>query len=172
MCDESFTKPDGSTRGYVQCSACLDYLHRECSGLSKLAFDAMVETAQATTNKKNLKYCCNVCDSTVTELLSNFQKFKKMQNELNKIQKETDDKIKSFERRIQKCETTSVEHAALAKRVEKLEETVPKIAEGAVGPDLESPTFKDMLTKGIQKTVITRKQGEQKNGTKTRKVPG
>ena len=31
----------------------------------------MVETASTNTaKKKNLKYCCDVCDNTVTELLS------------------------------------------------------------------------------------------------------
>ena len=76
-----------------------------------------------------------------------------MQLELNRIQKETSDKIKTFEGRISRCETVNAEQAALAERLKKIEETLPKIVEGATAPDLESPTFKQMLTEGIQKTV-------------------
>ena len=64
-----------------------------------------------------------------------------MQLELNRIQKETSDKIKTFEGRISRCETVNAEQAALAERVKKIEETLPKIVEGATAPDLELPTF-------------------------------
>ena len=64
-----------------------------------------------------------------------------MHLELNRIQKETSDKIKTFEERISRCETVNAEQAALAERVKKIEETLPKIVEGATAPDLELPTF-------------------------------
>ena len=48
-----------------------------------------------------------------------------MQLELNRIQKETSDKIKTFEGRISRCETVNAEQAALAERVKKIEETLP-----------------------------------------------
>ena len=76
-----------------------------------------------------------------------------MQLELNRIQKETSDKIKTFEGRISRCETMNADHAALAERLKKIEETLPKIVEGATAPDLESPTYKQILTELIQKTV-------------------
>ena len=67
-CDEPFANTDG----WVQCAACQDYLHRRCSGLSDLVFEAMTEVAkQPKTKKGNVLYNCEMCDETVTDLLSN-----------------------------------------------------------------------------------------------------
>ena len=66
--------------------------------------------------------------------------------ELNRIQKETSDKSKTFKGKISRCETVNAEQAALANRLKKIEETLPKIVEGATAPDLELPTFKQILT--------------------------
>ena len=127
-CDHPFDKKDG----WIQCSACLEYLHSRCSGLSRLALEVMDEEAKKPKTKKNkLRYTCEVCDETVTDLLTNFQKFKKMNNtlsemtnEFKQIRHDLDNKIENLNKRMTKCEEATQKSAGLSARVKKTEEKV------------------------------------------------
>ena len=74
-CD-TFEKNDS----WIKCSACPNYLHRKCSKLSDLQFDAIIESLniEKKTGKRSLIWCCELCDGTVTDVLSNLQKYKKI----------------------------------------------------------------------------------------------
>ena len=129
-------------QSYVQCNACSEYLHRKCTKLSNVQFEAVVEASQneVKTGKKSLIWCCQVCDGTMTDILSSFQKYKKMEQTLKKIQEdsrlelknmrdEMDEKLEVFVARLAKCESIEKKSLTLADRVKKTEQklnnTVP-----------------------------------------------
>ena len=62
------------------------------------------------------------------------------------------DSVNSVDKRVTKCEAANEQIASLDERVKKLEEIVPKLTEGATA-DLESPTFRNILAKGIKEQV-------------------
>ena len=125
-CDVPFTKTDA----WTQCMSCLKWLHRDCTNLSKLQFDAIVEAAQE--GKKSIQYYCELCETPVSDVLSNIQKFKKMQIELENIKTEISGRFDKLE-----------------SRMTKMEEKVSK----GITADIKSPSFRDILKKDIQTTV-------------------
>ena len=123
-CDVPFKDGDS----WIQCRACCYWLHRKCCGLNDVQFDAMVETSkQQDAKKKNsLMFFCTLCDGTVTDILSNIQKYKKMDIELKKVRNEIDTKIEAFNTRLTKCETSQNQTVTLAERVKKTEQKLTK----------------------------------------------
>ena len=126
----------------------MKYIHRACTQLTPIQFDAMVEASKS--DAPSIKYFCDLCIKPVTDILCNFQKFKKVQQELNKIKEEIDDKIENLENRVGKIDN-------LENRMRKVED---KITKGIGQVDVESPSFRDILKKDIQTTV--NKKIEQK----------
>ena len=125
-CDEPFKDGDS----WIQCAACTKWLHRKCTDLNDLQFDAMVDTSKQQKQKNSLKFFCELCDGTVTDILSNFQKYKKMENELKKVRVEIDSKIEEFNSRLMKCEASQNQTVTLAERVKKkskLTKTTPTV---------------------------------------------
>ena len=77
-----------------------------------------------------------------------------MNIEISKVKDEINSTVKAVEKRVTKCENSNAEVAKLNERVKKLEEVLPTLTEGATA-DLGSPTFKEMLKKGIKEQVKT-----------------
>ena len=73
--------------------------HRKCIDLTNDECDLIAS------KKSKLKWFCYLCDPHVTDILSNMEKFKKMNNELNKIKNEMDEKMNNFEIRLNKMES-------------------------------------------------------------------
>ena len=91
------------TDSYIKCSACPNWLHRKCTKLSDLQFDAIIESDKIAkkTGKKSLIWCCELCDGTITDMLTNFQRYKKMELELSKIRDETKEEINEMKAQLQ-----------------------------------------------------------------------
>ena len=96
--------------------------------------DAMVEAAEEerkTGKPMSIMWFCELCDGTITDILSNFQKYQKMEIELKKIQTDIDNKLEAFDKRITKCEASDKQNITLAERVKqtekKLTTTIPAI---------------------------------------------
>ena len=105
------------TETSVQCHACKLCFHEVCSGLPNPEF-AIVS------KKSALRWFCRLCDSQVTDLLSNFEKFKKMNAELRNIKDEIDRKLNDFETRISSCEK--------AETSENITSTIKKVVQEVV----------------------------------------
>jgi len=82
----------------ANCNACNLPYHEKCSGLPNAEFLLI------SSKKSKLKWFCRICDVQVSEILTNFEKLKKMNAELKGIKDEIDRKMSNFESRLQKCE--------------------------------------------------------------------
>ena len=94
QCDHTLPRQEP----YVDCGACRKSYHKKCSKLSDSEFTLM------SSNKSTLKWFCRLCDDHVIDVLSNIERFKKMNSELTKIKSEIDGKLAEFEARLSKCE--------------------------------------------------------------------
>ena len=103
-CDEVCGKNDEG----VECDACKKKFHKSCTNLKD-------EEYKILTSRTRLKWFCQMCESDVEDILNNFEKFKKVSNEISKIKNEMDTKILEIEKRVASCEETgskkSVEQA-------------------------------------------------------------
>ena len=97
-CDQNI----GSRQRYIDCNACIKPYHEQCCDLEAAEFEVCFK------KKSALKWFCRVCDPQVTDLLSNFEKFKKVniaiENIRNEFRTEIDQKMQEFETRVRKCE--------------------------------------------------------------------
>ena len=73
--------------------------HFQCSGLSEAEFDFASGKTKAA-----LKWYCSLCNDHASDILSNFEKFKKMNNEIKTMKTKIDKKFLDFEVRSKKCE--------------------------------------------------------------------
>ena len=76
-CEESFKKNEIN----FECCACKKKFHQECTELNQ-------DEAIFLRSKTILKWYCCICDPEVGDLLANFQKLKKVSNEIDKMQAE------------------------------------------------------------------------------------
>ena len=65
---------------------------------------------------------CSYCDGTVSDILSNFQKHKKVETEIKKYKNDIECKLKELDKRIAGCETGKITAEKLTKRVETAEQ--------------------------------------------------
>ena len=94
MCDESLKRLEKS----IGCNACKFKYHQQCSNLPENEFEIMLST------RTKLKWFCQLCESDVSEILTNFQKFKKVSKEISDIRDDMAGKLKEFEHRLVHCE--------------------------------------------------------------------
>ena len=102
----------------VQCHACKLNFHEKCSGLSTPEFAVV-------SKKSSLRWFCRMCDSHVTDVLTNFEKFKKMNAELKAIRDDIDKKLNDFDKRLKSCEQLD-ENQNIRSTIKKVvQETMP-----------------------------------------------
>ena len=105
FCDAGFKKQNDPG---VKCDACKRWYHFRCTNATETTLAALKEVD---TNKlTGFRWFCQLCDGTVSEILSNLQKYKKVDLEIKKIRA-----------RMSKCETEGKNSDKLIKRVEKAE---------------------------------------------------
>ena len=124
-CDSNITRAEA----FIDCSACRKSYHFQCSDLFEDAFDTGKD------KNSNLKWFCRLCNDHVTEVLSNFEKFKKFNEEMRKLRTDMENKLLDFEVRIQNCET--VLNSAIERVVDRKLPTV----------NAESDTEKELIEK-------------------------
>ena len=114
VCESSV--PDGG----IKCDACQKWHHVDC-------IDGVDKDDIAYMKKKLLKlhWYCRVCDNTVTELLSNFEKFKKLNMEVKKMKDDIDKKYSDMVKRMDRLEKEKVNtksniNQLIEKRVEDI----------------------------------------------------
>ena len=88
-CDASFKRGEKS----ISCSACKHRYHYQCSMLSESEFDVC-------SNKSILKWFCRLCENDVNDILTNFEKFKKVSKEIMDMKSELDSRFNKVEDRI------------------------------------------------------------------------
>ena len=96
-CDEGFSRGEAC----IDCSACRKSHHDKCSKLSDDEFLLMQS------NKSSLKWFCRLCDSQVTDILTNIERFKKFSAEISSIEKNIEDKFSVIENKIKKLENSN-----------------------------------------------------------------
>ena len=126
-CDIPFEEKDA----WLQCGSCQFWYHRACVQLSDVQFTGLVEAAKQ--GDKSMQYFCALCKDTVNDVLTNIQRFKKMQNELNSIRNEINGRFENLETQMKSIEE--------------------KISKGTTVTDIKSPSFREILKKDIQKSV-------------------
>ncbi len=82
FCDSNVTN-DG-----IQCDACTKWYHFGCTKLKEKIYKAIEGS------EKELSWFCALCKPDVKNMLSNFERFKKVDHEIEKNKKAIDDKIK------------------------------------------------------------------------------
>ena len=94
--------PDGG----IKCDACQKWHHADC-------VDGIDSEDLAYLKRKKLKmhWYCRLCDSSVTEILSNFEKFKKFNIEVKKMKDEMDKKYSEMAKRLEKMEKDKTQTA-------------------------------------------------------------
>ena len=93
-CDANFKK----TEAYIDCNACKKRYHGGCTKLTQAEYDVMGK-------KSNLKWFCIFCETDVNELLSNFEKFKKVNAEILKIKNDIDSQMEEVNKRLSSLES-------------------------------------------------------------------
>ena len=93
-CETTFKRADVS----CECCACKKRFHQACTELSD-------DETKLLNSKSILKWYCNICDPDVSDILANYQKFKKVSNEISKLKDENEKRWKEFERRLILCES-------------------------------------------------------------------
>ena len=100
------------------CSACKKSFHGNCTNLTEAEF-------QIACGKSKLKWFCDMCDSDVTDMLNNFDKFRKVSVYIEKQRAEIDRKMDIMEKRIAGIEVSSSNKAV----GDKIEQQVQKSAD-------------------------------------------
>ena len=111
-CDETFKKNDQIT----ECDSCKKRFHQACTNLDSN------EAQVLSRNKTKFKWFCIFCEPDVMEMLSNFQKFKKVSVEISKMKADMEEKLNSIERRINICETrenTGVDQSEIREQISR-----------------------------------------------------
>lgn len=115
----------------AQCQACKESYHESCSGLSNSDFAII-------SKKSALKWFCKTCDTQVTDLLTNFEKFKKMNAELKSIRDDIDRKMSDFEVRLRACEQIE--------KNQQIESTIKKVVQQSI-PSVASKSETELIEK-------------------------
>ena len=105
-CDKIFGKNDAN----IECSACKRKYHPSCTQLNDPEYRAL-------SSSKNLKWFCVLCDEDVEHLLSNYEKFRKVSLEIEKIKSENEARLASMEKRLMMCENKKTD-VDVQKRIE------------------------------------------------------
>ena len=106
----------------IQCDACSKWFHGDCAEFSA------EEIAFMKKFQKKFKWYCRYCDKDVKDILSNFEKFKKMTIELKNIQKDMNGKLDKVLKRLDKME----EQNTPAKLNQKINQNIEKITASSV----------------------------------------
>lgn len=94
FCDENVkANEDG-----ICCNACMKWYHKPCTKLDDTIFNALIKS------KNEIHWFCALCKTDVKNILSNVDKFKKFNNELEKIRKEVFDRIDTAFEKINEIE--------------------------------------------------------------------
>ena len=137
-CDINFKRSNDPA---IECDCCKQWYHIPCTPVSNDIVKAITESNKDKKRKKGLKWFCELCDGTVSELLTNFQKYKKVDIEIKKYKDEIEGKIQELDRRMAKCETGNVNTENLVQRVETAEQRLennPTISDLQEKQDIES----------------------------------
>ena len=96
QCDTFFSKNEVC----LECNACKKKYHEKCSKLSEAEFKIMTQRTQ-------LKWFCEMCNEDVTDMLNNFEKFRKVSKEIEKMKNDINSKMNDFEKRLISVECSS-----------------------------------------------------------------
>ena len=92
--------------------------NEKCSGLTSPEFSIA-------SKKSSLRWFCRLCDSHVTDVLTNLEKFKKMNAELKTIREDIERKMDDFDKRLRSCEQWD-ENQNMRSTIKKVvQETMP-----------------------------------------------
>ena len=127
----------------ITCDACKKWHHLGCTELAEE--DITFYKGRAS----KFKWFCRLCDPKVTEVLTYFEKFQKMTNELIKVEKKIDNKLADFQKKIEKLEKTNTS----AKVEKKIEEKIENIEAEKVEKELIEAKKNNLVYFGIPETV-------------------
>ena len=88
-CDKLFSKNEAN----IERSACKRKYHFECTSLNDDEFTVLSAS-------RKLKWFCILCDEDVDNLLTNFEKFRKVSIEIEKIKSENEARLAEIEKRL------------------------------------------------------------------------
>ena len=108
VCDLSVNRNDS----FIDCDACKIPHHKKCCKLPDAVYSAV------SSNKGLVKWFCRLCDSHVADILNNFEKFKKINQETKKMRDEMNSKLASLEQRLEICE--KIESPVLTSAIKKV----------------------------------------------------
>ncbi len=74
----------------MECTACKKWYHKDCAKLSDNQFKVLEES------KDDIMWCCPLCKEDVKGIFTNYEKFKKMNHEIEQMKKTVDKEIKDF----------------------------------------------------------------------------
>ena len=116
-CDNGFAPKEAT----INCSACKKPHHYDCTGLSEDEFDVMAS------KKTKLKWFCRLCSDHVSDILTNFEKFKKMNAEIQSIRNDIDKRFLDIEVRLKSCEKIE-KNPNITSTIEKVvKDTIPSM---------------------------------------------
>ena len=113
-CDKIFSKNEAN----IECSACKRKYHFECTSLNDDEFTVLSAS-------RKLKWFCILCDEDVDNLLTNFEKFRKVSIEIEKIKSENEARLAEIEKRLVLCENGKTDMNVQ----KKIEEQIKKSCE-------------------------------------------
>ena len=108
----------------IECNACRRKYHRNCTTLSSEEIKVFVSSSK-------LKWFCDLCNDDVSDMLSNYERFKKLSIAIEGMKKDMDDKVKNFEIRLSTLESTSSNKTVAEKVEEQFKRTTEKDKEEA-----------------------------------------
>ena len=92
-CDKIFARSEAN----IECNACKRKYHAECTQLNDEEFNVL-------SSSRKLKWFCPLCDDDVGNLLTNFEKFRKVSIEIEKMKSENEARLADIEKRLVLCE--------------------------------------------------------------------
>ena len=92
-CDKIFARSETN----IECNACKRKYHAECTQLNDEEFNVL-------SSSRKLKWFCPLCDDDVGNLLTNFEKFRKVSIEIEKMKSENEARLADIEKRLVLCE--------------------------------------------------------------------
>ena len=114
-CDKCFNKNDGT----VSCDGCKRRYHEKCTPLSDAERGILF-------GSNSLKWFCILCKDDVDNILSNYEKFLKVSDAIEKIKNENESRFAEIEKRLDRCEAGTNEPEFQKKIVEEVKKSNEK----------------------------------------------
>lgn len=152
-CKSEFAPGDLS----IQCEGCLDHYHRQCTQLTKAAYDAIGKV-------KNIHWFCDVCDGKIMGLVSRLPSFVEKREKEAELLTKTNHDLANITKELKgldikkKIELFEGVTTCIGPKIQHLQDTIQKI-DTKITNMSSSNTWSSVVSNGIQaQTSITKSQ--------------